>query len=140
VTDEQQTQQQDDPTLLNGKKRITYLVGRLGADPKLINGKFGDFATFSVAHDVTFGSKDNPGETFWADANVSDPKMIERVMTELHKGDLVCVAGPLTDRDVEGRKFYKVSAWRISHVEWFERTPYQERDTVSAAEVWQPPF
>lgn len=142
------------------RNKQTHLSGNLGQDPKVFQTKTGgDLVKFSLAAPITFGTKDDPGDTFWVDVTIFDDKMKEqaygplneetgertRAPHALSKGDKVAVIGVLSFREVEGddgqkRQFAGIIANRLAGpFDWWERTPYTPRPS-STSDDWQPPF
>ena len=131
------------------KKRVAHFTGNLGNDPKIVDTKAGEVVKFSLAVPVTDGSKEDPGDTLWVDLSIFDEKMQaravgpvtnqetmarDRSLGELHKGDKIAVVGVLESRDYEGKTFYQMIPRRISHVDWWEKVPYQPRESVEYVE------
>ena len=125
------------------RKKLTHLTGNLGANPKVIETDkvdTGKIVKLNLGTPITNGSKDDPGETFWVDVSVFDGKMQERALAELHTGDKIAVVGYLSFREYEGRQFAQMTAQRISHLEFWEKTPYVPRETASSPDDWEAPF
>ncbi len=138
MSDEETTQQQP-----RERKKLTHLSGNLGADPKIIESDkvdTGIIVKLNLGVPVTNGSKDDPGDTFWTDVSIFDGKMQERAKAELHKGDKIVVVGYLSFREYEGKQYAQMTAQRLSHVEFWEKSPYVPRETASGPDSWTAPF
>lgn len=135
------------------RKKLTHLIGNLGKDLKIVKSEKmvsdenpeGKIGKLSLATSVTYGSKDDPGDTFWCDLTLFDPKYIARAEEEkLKAGDKVAVSGYLSFRDgtgqYEGQKFAQLTVTMISLIDPWERTPYTPRSTASSEDDWQAPF
>jgi single-strand DNA-binding protein len=86
---------------MNGINKV-ILVGRLGAEPKVINGSY---ATFSVATSDTWKDK-TTGEkkelTQWHNIFIANQGLM-KIVEFLHKGSLVYIEGSLRTRDNNGK-------------------------------------
>ena len=86
---------------MNGVNKV-ILVGRLGSDPKIINGSY---AAFSVATSESWKDK-TTGEkkeiTQWHNVFVANQGLL-KVVEFLHKGSLVYIEGSLRTRDNNGK-------------------------------------
>ena len=83
----------------------TIIIGRLGNDPEL--SKDGKKASFTLCNSTV---RDGVEDVQWHQIYAVG-KQIPLVMDYLHKGDLVCIEGSLTQRKVQkdGETFYKTA-------------------------------
>lgn len=123
------------------RPKQTYLIGRLTSDAKIIITKDGrEVGKFAVAVNITNGTKDDPGETFFCDISLFDDKYIDEAFGAaseegkrngliLHQGDIMGVSGKMSFREYEGKQYAQMIANRVYGplIPW-ERTPYQPRE------------
>lgn len=125
------------------RKKLTHLTGNLGQDPKVIETEkvdTGKIVKLNLGVPITNGSKDDPGDTFWCDISIFDSKMQERALAELHKGDKIAVIGYLGFREYEGKQYAQMTAQRMSHLEFWEKVPYQPQERASSPDDFQAPW
>ncbi len=125
------------------RKKLTHLTGNIGGEPKIIETEkvdTGIIVKLNLGVPITNGSKDDPGDTFWVDISIFDGKMQERAKAELHKGDKIAVQGYLSFREYEGKQYAQMTAQRMSHMEFWEKSPYVPRESASGPEAFEAPF
>lgn len=107
---------------------IGKIIGNVGAAPTEETTPTGKkVVNFSVADPVGYG-REAP-EPNWHKVAVWDDSIREQVMAKINKGDLVAVAGPVETRDVNGRTYRNMTAWRIGKVQLF----VPQRDNFAGA-------
>ena len=92
----------------NGSYNKTIIIGRLGFDPELKQGKTTAYTRFSLSNNNV--SKEGQSEVQWHKI-CAFGKQADLCHKYLHKGDLCCIEGRLDSRSYEknGQKQYTSS-------------------------------
>ena len=97
-----------EPTLM-GDFHMSFakaiVIGRLGADPVVRDGKENKFTTARIA--VNRGSG-NDQVTTWFDISVDGDRRSE-VLGDARKGDMIYVDGALSTREHEGKTYLRIN-------------------------------
>lgn len=97
---------------------IRKIIGNLGSDPVQETTPTGKLVTnFNVADPVGYGRE--VGEPNWHKVAIWDESIQEQVLQKLHKGDLVAIAGPVEEKNVNGRTYRNMQGWRVGKVQLF---------------------
>ena|SRR5688500_7279807 len=97
---------------------IRKIIGNIGSAPVQETTPTGKkVVNFTVADPVGYGR--DVGEPNWHKIAIWDESIQEQVMAKLNKGDLVAVAGPVEERNVNGRTYRNMQGWRVGKVQLF---------------------
>lgn len=90
------------------------IIGNVGQEPRIFNGRESEFATFSVA--VTKRYKDATGETLkrttWFSVTVNG-KQVATVKQYVHKGTALYIEGEMQLNEYVGNDGAKRTSWEL---------------------------
>ena len=115
--------------------RVT-LTGHLGSDPKVLSSATGEIFTsarLAVTNRYTNRSGSTVDDTQWFNV-VAFGRRAERMLTQLHRGDRVCIEGRLTIRSYETEKGERRQTVQIV-VTAFERLPKLSERRLALVEL-----
>ena len=110
---------------MNPIRKIVGNVGQAPVEETTPTGK--QVVNFTVADPTGYGR--DAGEPNWHKIAVWDDSIREQVLARVNKGDLVAVVGPVEERNVNGRTYRNMTAWRIGKVQLF----VPQRDNFAGA-------
>jgi single-stranded DNA-binding protein len=114
---------------------IRKIIGNVGQNPTAeVTATGKNVVNFTVADPVGYGR--DVGEPNWHKVSIWDASIQEQVLNKIHKGDLVAVAGPVEERNVNGRTYRNMQGWRVGKVQLFvpQRDNFSGGGTVQQTE------
>jgi single-stranded DNA-binding protein len=115
---------------------IRKVIGNVGQNPTQEYTPSGKpVVNFTIADPVTYG-REAP-EPRWHKVAIWDTHIGEQVLKQVKKGDLLAVAGPVEEREVNGKTYRNMNAWRIGKVSLF--MPARTFTGAPSADVEQAP-
>lgn len=99
------------------KKKLTQILGRVGKDPIIKETPKGELVEFSVAVSNSYDA----GDTTWYQIAVFNDALRGPVKESVFKGATVAIEGNLSTREVQGKVYYNVTAFKVGIVDYIKR-------------------
>lgn len=99
------------------KKKLTQLVGRVGKDPVAKQAGENNIVEFSIAVSNSY----DDGDSTWYQIAVFNENLKKPVQASVFKGATVAVEGSIKSREVQGKVYHNVTAYKVGVVSWVKR-------------------